>query len=78
MNSEVENIAKKALSFSLSDRAYLAEILLASMDLEDEVFVSKEWVNELQRRCEEIDTGKVELLDGEESLMKLRQKYETI
>ncbi len=48
------------------------------MDLEDEVFVSKEWVDELQRRCEEIDTGKVELLDGEESLMKLRQKYETI
>jgi len=78
MNSEIEYVANKALCFSLSARAYLAELLLESIDFEDDFIISKEWIDEIHRRCEEIDNGKVELLDGEESLSELRKKYETV
>ncbi|MDP2862150.1 MAG: addiction module protein [Desulfobacterales bacterium] len=78
MKLEVENVAKKALNLSPSARAYLAKILLESIDFEEDFTISKEWIDEIYRRCKEIDNGEVELIDGEEALGTLRKKYETI
>jgi putative addiction module component (TIGR02574 family) len=78
MNPEVESVARKALGLSLSARAYLAEILLESIDSEEDFAVSKEWADEIHRRCSEIDSGEVELADGEESLRELRKQYEAL
>lgn len=78
MNLEVENVAKKALNLSPSARAYLAKILLESIDFEEDFTISKEWADEIHRRCKEIDNGEVELIDGEKALETLRKKYETV
>jgi len=78
MTLEVENVAKKALNLSPSARAYLAKILLESIDYEEDFTISKEWIDEIHRRCKELDDGEVELIDGEEALGRLRKKYETI
>lgn len=37
--------------------------------------VSIEWMNEIKKRCREIDEGKVKPIPGEEGLNQLREKY---
>ena len=37
--------------------------------------ISPEWVKEIHRRCEEIDSGKATLLDGAMVINELREKY---
>jgi hypothetical protein len=75
MSVEVEEIAEKALMLSPSARAHLAEILLESLDYEDDFAISPEWMTEIHRRCSEIDRGEVELLLGEEAMAALQKKY---
>ncbi len=75
MSLEVEEIAEKALMLSPSARAQLAEILLESLDYEEDFVISPEWMTEIHRRCREIDSGEVQLLPGEEALAELHKKY---
>ena len=56
-------------------RAYLAEILLESLDFEEDFHVSDEWMNEIKERSREIDEGEVKLIPGEEGLTRLQEKY---
>lgn len=75
MKSEVEEIAEKVLKLSSNARASLAEILLESLDYEEDFLVSEEWINEIQKRFREIDEGKVQPIAAEDALAKLEQKY---
>jgi len=75
MSAEIEEIAEKALMLSPGARAQLAEILLESLDYEEDFAISAEWMSEVHRRCREIDSGEVELLLGEEVLADLQKKY---
>jgi hypothetical protein len=75
MKSEIEILAEQALGFSSAARAYLAEILLESIDYEENFSLSSEWITEIQRRCGEIDSGRECLVDGETALADLRRKY---
>jgi hypothetical protein len=49
MSVEVEEIAEKALMLSPSARAHLAEILLESLDYEEDFAISPEWMTEIRR-----------------------------
>lgn len=75
MELEVKDIIRHALSMPSHIRASLAEMLLESLDFEDDFVVSNEWINEIDRRCHEIDADTVELIAGEEVLAQLRKKY---
>ena len=57
MKSEIEDIAEKALKLPSNARASLAEILLESLDHEENFLISEEWMNAIQQRCREIDEG---------------------
>ena len=57
MKSEIEDIAEKALKLPTTARATLVEILLESLDHEEDFLISEEWMNEIQKRCREIDEG---------------------
>ncbi len=48
------------------------------MDFGEDFPLSDEWYNEVRRRCRGIDSGKVELIDGETALNKIRKKYEIL
>lgn len=37
--------------------------------------VSPEWKAEIQRRCDEIDNNRVELIDGEQVMDELRRRF---
>jgi len=75
MEIEVNKIVKSAMSLPSNLRASLAEMLLESLDFEDDFPVSSEWMAEIEKRCREIDEGKIELISGDEGLSYLRNKY---
>ena len=75
MEVEVEKIIKSAMSLPVNWRASLAEMLLESLDFEDNFPVNDEWMNEIEKRCHEIDKGKIELFEGESGLSRQRAKF---
>lgn len=65
MNANVEKIMLEALQQPKAIRAMIVETLIDSLD-EDQTFeLSPEWQTEVEKRCQEIDQGFVELLDAE-------------
>jgi putative addiction module component (TIGR02574 family) len=75
MKSEIEEIAEKALKLPSTARAFLAEMLLESLDYEEDFPISDEWIQEIQARCREIEEGSVQLISAEDALAQLQEKY---
>jgi hypothetical protein len=48
MQPELKDIAERVLKLPPTARAYLAEVLLQSLDYEDDFPVSEEWIKEIQ------------------------------
>ena len=76
-----EQILKVALALSPEERGTLAARLIESLDdpaKEDgatQEEIDAAWAIEAERRMREIDEGKVELVDGELVMQKLRSRY---
>lgn len=68
MSPKTENIMNTALQLPREARALVAEKLLESLDYEEPFEISSEWETEIERRCREIDDGKVELVPGDRVL----------
>ena len=70
-----KKILDDAMQLEPTTRAFIAETLLESLDLEQDYPVSQEWLDEIRCRCAEIDSGKTTLLDGAMVINELRGKY---
>ena len=68
-------IIEEALQLEPTTRAFIAETLLDSLDLEQDYPISQEWLEEIRRRCADIDSGKAALYDGAMVMNELRAKY---
>ena len=75
MALKFKEIVDSVLTLPSNSRAYLAKILLESLDFKDDFTVNEDWLNEIKKRCNDIDENKVELVSGEEGLNKLQRKY---
>ena len=71
----IETITEQALKLEPPLRAYIAEILLESLDYEEDVTVSEAWRQEIQKRCKEINTNPSLLISGKEFMTELKQRY---
>ena len=71
----IETITEQALKLEPALRAYVAEILLESLDYEEDFIVSEAWRQEIQKRCKEIDNNPSLLIDGEKFMTELKQRY---
>ena len=71
----IETITEQALKLEPALRAYVAEILLESLDYEEDFIVSEAWRQEIQKRCKEIDANPSLLIDGEQFMTRLKQRY---
>jgi hypothetical protein len=74
MAQKVKDILDQALALLPNSRAYIAEVLLESLDCEQDFPLSEAWRTEIQERCSEIDHGEVELIPGEEALASLLER----
>jgi putative addiction module component (TIGR02574 family) len=72
MNAAVSELLKKALALPPEARAALADSLLESLDEEPvDEGVEAAWSEEIKRRIEEIDSGKVQMIPYEEVRRRL-------
>jgi putative addiction module component (TIGR02574 family) len=72
MSPDVSELLKKALALPPEARAALAGSLLESLDDEPaDEGVEAAWIEEIKRRIEEIDSGKVQMIPYEEVRRRL-------
>jgi hypothetical protein len=71
-----EDLVEAALRLPRESRARFASMLLDSLDEsgDDPDIVREEWQMTIARRVEEIRSGKVKLVDGRQTLMRLREE----
>jgi len=70
-----KKILDEAMQLEPAARAVIAETLLESLDMDEDFAVSKEWQEEIQKRCTVIDSGKVELIDSRMVINELRENH---
>lgn len=58
-------LEREALSLPVSERARLAHELLESLDTLSEPDLERMWLDEAERRAEQLDQGVVQLVPGE-------------
>jgi putative addiction module component (TIGR02574 family) len=75
MSPNAKKILEEAMQLEPTARALIAETLLESLDFEEDFEVSQAWRDEIQRRCEQIDRGEVELIDSDTVMGELRKKH---
>ena len=69
----LDSLQAEVLKLSVADRAKILDVLLDSFDQDEEV--EQEWEQIAEERDAELESGKVELVDGPSALARLRAKY---
>lgn len=72
--SKTDQLLREALSLPIEQRVLLADSILRSLNTPDPD-VDKAWVKEAKRRLEELRSGKVEAVSGEEVFEKIRARF---
>ncbi|MDP1947277.1 MAG: addiction module protein [Nitrospirota bacterium] len=75
MTDKTQAIVEQALKLSPTERADVAEQLLASLDEALDSDVEKAWQEEIQRRRQQVERGEVELIDSDTVMAELRKKH---
>jgi putative addiction module component (TIGR02574 family) len=68
-------IEQSVLRLPKLDRAHLVHLLLDSLDDLAETDIQELWSNEARRRADEIDSGKVNLVSGENLEQQVRTLF---
>lgn len=73
---QVSELLEKALALSTQDRGVLIDQLIESLDEGPaEEGVEAAWAGEIKRRVDEVRSGKVELIPGEQVLRDLAREF---
>ncbi|MEE8586543.1 MAG: addiction module protein [Acidobacteriota bacterium] len=73
MTAVAEEILHKALGLDTTERATVAALLLDSLETEPDEEVEAAWAAEIQRRAEELESGKVKGIPWEEVRDRLKR-----
>lgn len=74
MTREATELLKKALTLPVAERAELAGSLIESLDKTEDPSVEAAWDQEIARRMQELDSGKVQPV----SLKQARQRLSSV
>jgi putative addiction module component (TIGR02574 family) len=78
MKATLEQVAAEALNLSLPDRSALAKALIQTLDVEpveNLAEVESAWQMEVEKRVDEILSGRVKTIPAENVFAELRAKY---
>ena len=70
MTKKAEQIVSEALKLPPTVRAFVAEKLIESLDIQSVPDLSPEWKEEIKKRCHEVDEGLTVLHDAKEVFEK--------
>ena len=76
MGNEANDLLKKALTLPVAERAELAGSLIESLDEADDESVKAAWDEEIARRMEDLDSGRVKPVSLEEARRRLSSAIE--
>lgn len=76
MNALATQVADAAMQLPSEERIVLVDMLLKSLNLPTQEDIDTLWSAEAEKRVQEINSGAVEMLDGEEVFATLRKKYQ--
>jgi len=74
VTKQTEQLLQQALDLPESERAELAAKLLETLDRSTEEAVDSAWVTEVERRCAELDSGKVVAGDWEALRVRIERE----
>jgi len=74
MQTDTDRIAEEALRLTTIDRARLADQLVDSLDGGTFSEIDRLWADEARRRRDEVRTGEVEPIPGEDALRRVREE----
>ncbi|NEQ73404.1 MAG: addiction module protein [Okeania sp. SIO2C9] len=72
----IDELMKEALYLSNTQRAFLAEKLVESLEFDIDEKTQKAWISEAKKRRYEIYNGNVSPIPGEETLAEVRKILE--
>ena len=72
MSHTAEDVLTNALSLTAEERGKVAATLIESLDEQVDDGADEAWAAEIQRRLDEIDAGKVQLIPWEEARRIIR------
>lgn len=72
MSTTWEELAEQAMALPTESRARLADRLVESLDVEELGPIDRLWTAEAIRRRDDVRTGRVKTINGEEALRKVR------
>jgi putative addiction module component (TIGR02574 family) len=76
MTSQVSELLEKALALSTQDRGLLIGRLIESLDEEPaEEGVEAAWDAEIAKRVEDVRSGRVKLIPGEQVLREIEEEF---
>lgn len=73
MNATLEQIAREALLLTPDQRAELADLLVVSLGSTPPDEIQRLWIEEANKRLEEVRSGKVKTIPGEDVLAEARR-----
>lgn len=69
---DLQKIEDEALHLSKKERAQLIQRLILSLDDPSEDELRSDWLLEAQRRAQELDSGSIQAVPGDEVMKKAR------
>jgi Putative addiction module component len=72
----IDRLLEEALSLPSETRAMLAEKLVESLEFDADPRIQAAWVSEAKQRRDEIRSGILQPISGEEALAEVRQLLE--
>jgi putative addiction module component (TIGR02574 family) len=73
MKLTADQIMDQALALPIETRALLADRLVESLDPAEDERIRKLWAAEARRRRDEVRSGQVQTIPGEEALARVRR-----
>ena len=74
MRSVSTKLTDELLSLPCEDRIYLADRLLESLNAPTRADIEQAWAEEAERRIEEIESGNVDTIPGEQVFREIRER----
>jgi putative addiction module component (TIGR02574 family) len=74
MDTQAQQILQSALSLSPDDRVEIAEWLMLSLDKEVASEIETAWAEEIQRRIDSLDSGRVKTIPADDIMREMRER----
>jgi hypothetical protein len=69
----IEQLTEELLSLPSVSRAFLADKLVESLEFDTDSTIQEAWTTEAKKRRDEVKTGSVQPIPGEEAIAQVRR-----